>query len=99
MTEPKYVFVEWKDAWGDSSDDARHDTVAAKHQPEIMETPGWLLYEDETGVSLFHERSKSDGSYRGRTFIPRVLIVSVTEVRLVKPRRKPATAVPESAHP
>lgn len=88
MKEPRFCICSWNDAHGDAGDSATLENVRDKHRPVLMETAGWLLWDDEVGVSLFNERDLTDGSYRGRTFIPRSLIVSTTEVRLVKPKRK-----------
>jgi hypothetical protein len=79
-----FVAVEWEDAWGDSHSEVTIEQVAELHKPKLMITEGRLLASDETGVSLFNERSPEDGTYRGRTFIPRGMIVSVIHYRLTK---------------
>jgi hypothetical protein len=52
-----------------------------------METRGWLGLDDEVGVSLFYERTGDQSSYRGRTFIPRGMIISVLDFPAIKPKR------------
>lgn len=95
-----FVSVEWNDAWADGTDtlgEHEHDT---KHKPTVMETRGWLLGDNEAGVSLFNERclDKGDGTYRSRTFIPRALVLSVTPWKLVRPRKpkQPKQSSPET---
>jgi hypothetical protein len=91
--EPKFVSCIWLDAVSESTNTATLRSVEEDHHPARMETVGWLLREDERGVSIFNERCL-DGEeieYRDRTFIPRGMIQSLTEYKLTKPRqpRKP----------
>src|SRR5947207_2861974 len=76
------VVVEWDDAWtnemGVTLEDAR-----ASHKPMPVRTIGWLLIDDEVGVSLANEYF-DDGSFRGRTFILRCMVRSVTKHTLAK---------------
>ncbi len=74
---PKFVFVFWNDAWGNSVDDVHPDDVDASHKPKPMVSAGWLLRDNDVGMSIFSEKSVEDGFYRGRTFIPRAMIVEV----------------------
>lgn len=95
--EPVLVTVKWDDAWGDAHESVSPSDVGEKHKPTLMETVGWLLKDDDSGVSLFNERclDQGDGSYRGRTFIPKAMIVSITPVvKLRKPRKKAPPEVP-----
>lgn len=96
MKEPRFVTVEWDDAWADGVDDTTLDKVHEKHRPIVMETRGWLLLDDDAGVSLFYERVKDHTSYRGRTFIPRGMIVSVNDFPPKRKARK-AKVVPVPA--
>ena len=79
MTEPRFVICRWLDAWCDGVDDVTIEKVAEKHKPLEMETRGWLLLEDEVGVSLFYERTGDQSSYRGRTFIPKGMVKSIED--------------------
>jgi len=82
------VIVHWLDAWTNELGVTVED-VGATHKPMPVQTIGWLLKEDETGISLANEYF-DDGSYRGRTFIPRSLVVKVTPyVPPRTPRKKP----------
>lgn len=85
MSEPRFVIVKWLDAWADGVDDTALDKVHEKHKPLEMETRGWLGLQDEVGVSLFYERQADHSSYRGRTFIPHGMIISVQDF---PPKRK-----------
>lgn len=91
---PAFVICIWDDAWAESTDAVFQNDAHEKHMPTVMDTRGWLVYEDEKGVSIFNERclDKGENYYRSRTFIPRTLIRSITEVKLTPPRRKRAPA-------
>lgn len=89
MATPPFALVTWDDAWADGGDAATVKDVGDKHRPTVMETAGWLLRDDEGGISLFNERYIDEGeeTFRSRTFIPRAMIRSVTQVRLSTPRK------------
>lgn len=82
------VLLTWNDAWADTDGFATMHGIAQTHHPMVIQTIGWLLQDDETGVSLANERSSADGTetFRGRTFVPRLMVVSVTPFKMTKPR-------------
>jgi hypothetical protein len=82
------VLVEWDDAWIDGNEPVRLTEVANDHQPKVIVTLGWLLKEDDKGVSVAAEYYDDEDVFRGRTFIPRAMIRSLTPYKLSKPRRK-----------
>lgn len=83
------VLVEWDDAHtGEEAID--RDTVTSYHKPTIISTLGWVLIDDEVGITLVNEYY--DSSYRGRTFIPRGMVRSVTPYKLSKPRPRKVVA-------
>jgi hypothetical protein len=92
--KPEFPFVVavWDDAWGDATDSASAKDVDDRHKPTVIQTVGWMLKDDEKGVSIFNERYMDEGEteYRSRTFIPRSLIRSVTPFNLVRPRQRKA---------
>ena len=61
--------------------------VAHSHKPKAITTIGWLLRQDEVGVSIANEYYDEDSTYRGRTFIMASMVQSVTEYQLSKPRK------------
>lgn len=89
--EPRFAQVTWLDAWADGVDDVTQDKVHEKHHPLEMQTRGWILLDDEIGISLFYERCTDPLSYRGRTFIPRAMVKSVDDFPV---KRKPKTKKP-----
>lgn len=93
---PTLVLVAWDDAHADASEALSLEDMAVKHRAAVFQTVGWLIIEDEKGVSVANERCLDAGDevYRGRTFIPKSLIRSVTPV--LKPRRKPLASKPTS---
>lgn len=90
------VLVEWNDAWGDTDGFATMHGIQQTHHPMQVQTIGWLLQDDEVGVSLANEQSIADGTptYRGRTFIPRAMVVEVTLFKLTKTRPAKPQEVP-----
>jgi hypothetical protein len=76
------VVVEWDDAW-QSETPATLDHFV--HKPERITTIGWLMKDDAIGVQVCNEFY--DETYRGRTFIPRAMVVTVTHYALKKPRQ------------
>jgi hypothetical protein len=93
---PTLAVVVWDDAWSGGNDLITLKDVEEKHRPSVMQTLGWVLKEDFTGVFVANERCMDlgDECYRGSTFIPRSLIKSVTPFKLSVPRRKRHEEVP-----
>lgn len=87
----KFVTVTWLDAWAEGVDDTTPELAHQRHKPLEMETRGWLLVDDDVGVSLFYERCLEPLAYRGRTFIPRAMIKKVEEYpsKRTRVRKKP----------
>jgi hypothetical protein len=93
------VLVTWKDAWQDQENFNTAHGIAVTHAPMRVETLGWIIQDDDEGVSVVNERSTQDGSdvFRGRTFVPRGMIQSVVPYTLTRPRAaKPKPVPPES---
>jgi hypothetical protein len=65
----------------------------------LIQTIGWLLQDDSTGVSLANEQSTEDGqqTWRGRTFVPRGMVQSVVPFTAEKAKR--AKRVPKIDKP
>ena len=89
-TKLPLILVEWLDAWADATAAITERDVGDSHKPEVIRTLGWLLKEDEAGISLACEYC-ADGSYRGRSFIPKGMVSKVTHYKLTKPRKRPET--------
>ena len=81
-----YVVCIWLDAWKDMDDTSIVGEAHERHRAAVLETPGWLVYDNEDGVSIFHEYSAEDGSFRGRSFIPRGMIKTIVPVTLARKR-------------
>jgi hypothetical protein len=77
------VLVEWDDAWTDHEPITEYAAGIA-HGPERLRTLGWVLKEDDVGITVVNEFYGDE--YRGRTFIPRGMVRSVTRYTLQKPR-------------
>jgi hypothetical protein len=75
----------WDDAWTNENAVSLQD-VGHTHKPEVITTLGWLLKQDDTGVSLANEFYAE--TYRGRTFIPAPMIKSILPFKLSKTRPK-----------
>lgn len=84
------VLIVWDDAWADQENFSTAHGIASTHGPMPVETLGWVIQDDAVGISVVNERSTQDGHavFRGRTFVPRAMIKSVTPFNLTKPRKK-----------
>ena len=94
---PTLVSVEWRDAWVDGNEPILLKEAHLKHKPLIVTTLGWLLIDNPDGVSLANEKYEDDSgldTFRGRTYIPREMVVKVTP--LIKPRKPRKLKVAES---
>ena len=87
------VVVTWNDAWIDGTEPVLMSEVHIEHKPKVITTIGWLLKDDERGVSIACEHYDDDKTFRGRTFIPRGMVQSVTPHVLAKPRKKKQSEV------
>lgn len=95
------AIVVWDDAHGSSTRDVTEKELP--HAPVTMTTIGWLLREDDKGISIACERFAEDGVdyYRGHTFVPHAMVKSCTKFNLSPARRKkvPHEKVPPVASP
>lgn len=87
------VLVEWDDAWVRADEPITMADVGSTHQPMVIHTLGWLLRDDDKGISLANEYY--DETYRGRTFIPRAMVRKMTTFALTRPRAKREPKVTE----
>ena len=91
-----FVEIEWLDAWADSVTAVTVQDIQDSHKPERIVTRGWLLRQDEIGVSIANEIC-GDGSFRGRTFVPASMHPIVTELNCARKRKpKPQPTNPEN---
>lgn len=67
--EHPIIVIHWDDAV--DRGDGGHKP---QHKPSRQVCVGWLLAEDETGVTLAFEYSDEDHSWRNETFIPAAMI-------------------------
>ncbi len=95
MNKLPLVLVTWNDANTGNEDVVTPENVEAYHKPTIVYTLGWLLRDDAKGITLVNEYY--DEFYRGRTFIYRPMIISVTQFNLSKPRAKKKVAAHEES--
>lgn len=92
---PPYPFIaiEWHDSSSPDATaifDAKNLSDAHGEMPVI--TCGWLLKEDEQGVTLASEWFAGTTEFRGLTCILKANIVHRAELRAVKPRVRKAVA-------
>lgn len=95
MTTKPLVICTWLDAHGTGIGALREHELP--HEALEIHTVGWVLRQDEKGISLAAEECE-DGAWRGVTFVPQVLIKSVKPVlppRRVRPAKTAATPVPQ----
>lgn len=95
------AIVEWHDA--DTGEEVVElDTVSIYHAPTKVTTLGWVMRDDAVGITLVNEYYNS--RYRGRTFIPRAMIVNftpctLTKVKKAKSKSHPAPQTSAPSHP
>jgi hypothetical protein len=80
------VCVTWKDAHGTMGTALSLHEIP--HSSIEIKSYGLLLRQDEEGVSIASEIC-ADGTYRGYTFVPKGMLVSVEPVVKPKQARKP----------
>jgi len=68
--------ITWLDPYSPGATEVYNlSDLSGVHRPVQVTTMGWVLKEDETGVTLASEDC-GGGDYRGLTFILRVLMVA-----------------------
>lgn len=84
------VVVTWDDAWQDQENFASVHGIRATHAPMKVETLGYLIQDDDVGISVANEHSVQDGSdvFRGRTFVPRAMVRKMVPYGLTRTRTK-----------
>ena len=86
--KPKFGFVHWLDAHSlGSTDLVVADDLRELHGSVPILTAGWILRDDEIGVSLCSEYC-GGMDYRNSTFVPRAMVVSVRYVRIPAARKQ-----------
>jgi hypothetical protein len=80
----KIVCVSWNDAHFNTDEVDAGDTT---HRPWVYVTAGILVKSDDAGVTIAQDEGE-DGKFRGRTFVPRAMIIREWEVGPVKPKQK-----------
>lgn len=84
----KLVKVTWLDAFGevDKTIFSEHEI---SHAPLILESVGWLLKEDEEGVTIAMDCNPSeDFTYRNVGFIPAQMITSIDTLYVRRNRNR-----------
>jgi hypothetical protein len=76
----KLVKVKWLDAFGEV-DKTIFNEYEISHEPLILESVGWVLREDDTGITIAMDcNPKEDFSFRNVGFIPRQMILEVSSL-------------------
>ena len=88
----RLALIRWNDAYGSGEDAVTLESVRLTHQPTVVTTIGWILLEDKEGISIVNE--VYGDTFRGRTFIPAAMVLSVEDYSLSK-KRVSRTAVLE----
>lgn len=83
----QFVFVYWEDAHADFDMTSPTDALL-KHKPAQAVTPGWLMVDNEIGVTVAGEYFPEDESYRAPSFIPRAMVTDVVPVTITRKRLK-----------
>jgi hypothetical protein len=77
------VIVTWLDAWGE---DKQVEKVDIDHSPIVTDTIGFLIKENEVGVTIAMDSYPSHPTeVRNYAFIPRGMIRKITYLTLLLP--------------
>ena len=80
----KLVKVQWLDAFGEV-DKTIYSEHEISHEPLILESVGWLLREDESGITIAMDcDTREDFTYRNVGFIPAQMIKEVATLYVRK---------------
>lgn len=95
MSKGTVIGVTWNDAHYNSDEVDASDTV---HRPWVYTTIGILVRSNEMGVTVAQDEGE-DGKFRGRTFIPRGMVIEEWKIGSARPprQRKAASAVQSAA--
>lgn len=79
LRKPPYPFaiLVWDDAFV-ANGEVTVDEIS--HHPIRFYSVGWVLREDEGGVSIAAEWSPDQGNFRGVTFVPKGMVREVRRV-------------------
>lgn len=69
-----WVVIEWLDA--NATQTVFYQEHEIPHKASLAFTGGWLLREDDLGVTIANEYF-DDGNWRGTTFVPKGMIQAV----------------------
>jgi hypothetical protein len=77
---PPFVQVDWNDA---ASSNTTVFERGRDHKSCIMKTRGWVVADDDVGVTVASEYFEEEGvtHWRGWTFVPRGMVRKITTVR------------------
>ena len=78
--------TQWTDSHGGGNE--QYDASSVPHAPLIVETVGWLLRDDQAGVSVASEFIPETTNYRAYTFVPRGMVLEMKAVGVPRARRK-----------
>lgn len=87
MKQP-LVEVLWDDAHMSLDEYTAEEAERDIHRPEQVKSYGLLVREDERGVTIAMDIGVSDGKYRKLTFIPKGMVIKVTELGQPRQPRK-----------
>lgn len=94
MELEELVVCRWLDAHG-SAANVVYDIDEIPHGPIECTSYGLLLKQDDVGVSIASEKVAAD-TYRGYSFIPAKMLVSIEPVKKPRRPRKPKLIIEQS---
>ena len=94
LPKRKFAFVLWWDPHSlPSTEVVRDDELDGLHKSLPMVSAGWVLKEDDAGISIGSEFC-GGAEYRNTTHVSRALIVDVRYARVPRPKKVKAVVVP-----
>ncbi len=91
ISDKPFVAVVWNDAKGAAVGELTEEEVLRDwHQPQQITTYGLLIRQDDIGVTIAAEITGTDPiTYRGLSFIPAAIVVSVADVKAKRRKKVP----------
>ena len=85
------VVVTWNDAYGDAMQQVWAGDEL-NHRPVVVQSVGFLIREDEIGVTIFQDYIDDSGepAFRGKQFIPRGMVISVQTLQASRTKKNRA---------
>lgn len=91
------VRVSWLDAHSGANYLTEYSADDIPHGPAHAYTVGYMIRNDEKGITVMGEFFPDDAQFRGRTFIPAGMVLGVDKLRIASKPKPRANAAPSAS--